>query len=90
MARKTEPNAPFEMGLMISKSLMDVGVVLESGATEGRRGDNGVPDIDAVGEIMGWAVECLRCDLRVPPVIESCGDTIGESGGVISSLGSRF
>lgn len=57
---------------------MDVGVVLERGATEGRRGDRGVPDIDVVGEIIGCAVECLRCDLRVAvvevaatPVIES-------------------
>ena len=45
------------MGLMISKSLIDVGVVLDNGATEGKRGDKGVPDWDAVGLIIGCAVE---------------------------------
>lgn len=38
-ARNTEPNAPLLMGLMISKSLMVVGCVLEIGATEGALGE---------------------------------------------------
>ena len=87
MARKTEPNAPLEMGLMISKSLIDVGVVLDRGATEGKRGESGVPEMEAVGLMIGCAVECLRWDLRVVP---SWGETMGDRGGVISNLGSRF
>ena len=41
------------IGLMISKSLIDVGVVLDNGATDGRRGDKGVPDIEFVGLRIG-------------------------------------
>ena len=67
MARKTEPNALLEMCLMIPKSLIDVGVSFDKGATEGKRRESGVPKMDAVGLMTGCAVEFLRSDLQVIP-----------------------
>lgn len=76
---------------MISKSLIDVGVVLDSGVTEGKRGDSGTLDNEAVGLTIGGAALDCRLLRRRPAVASlSWGETIGETGGVMRSLGSRF
>ena len=59
LAKNTDPNAPLLIGLMISKSLIDVGVVLESGAEEGRRGERGWPFDPIAGVAIGWIVDGL-------------------------------
>lgn len=72
---------------MISKSLIDVGEVLEIGAAEGWRGESGPAEMIPVGLRAGGldAVECLRWLLR-----PSRGDTRGERGGVRSDLISEM
>lgn len=68
---------------MISKSLIDVGVVLDSGATEDWRGEIGA-EVDDVGLRSGLAIECRRFERRD----DSRASILGDIGGVTSSLGS--
>src|SRR3984957_10094709 len=71
------------MGLMISKSLIDVGVVLDNGAAEGWRGERGA-ELEVGLSIGCTAAECRRLERR-----EGSRDRIfGDMGGVIRSFGS--
>lgn len=75
------------MGLMISKSLIDVGFPRDKGAADGCRGESGTPDAEVVGLRMTFAaVEWRRCPRRLGT--PSFGDSIGDTGGVIWILGS--
>lgn len=75
LAKKTEPNAPLLIGLMISKSLMDVGAALERGVEEERRGDRGCPVYPDEGVPIGCIVDgLLLCALLVG----------GSGGGIIA------
>lgn len=85
MAKKTEPKAPLLIGLMISKSFNEGGVVRDKGAEDDSRGDSG--PLEVIG-LMAWTVECrLRC---APPDLLSVAVTIGETGGVMVSRGSML
>ena len=67
------------MGLMISKSLIEVGADLE-GMTDGMRGDSGLPD-----EPLGQNIERRRVRIGAP----SRGTIEGEIGGVMVTRGSN-
>ena len=64
---------------------MEEGVVRETGATEGIRGDKGAND--GCGLAIECAVDCRR--LRDAPE-PSRGDSIGDKGGVTMTFGSRM
>ena len=69
---------------------MEVEDVRGGGAIEGIRGDSGTLPTDAVGLMMGWAVECLLWIFRAVAEPPSCGETIGDIGGVMNRRGSRL
>ena len=77
------------IGLIISKSLIEVGVVRAKGTLEDNLGDRG-PTGGGLVRIL--AFECLRLPRRVEPSRVSAEDeeTCGEAGGVTMTLGSSM
>ena len=78
--KNTDPKAPLLIGLIISKSLIDVGADREDGTTDGIRGERGPPE-----GLLGQSIERRRVLNGIP----SRGIIEGEMGGVIVTRGSK-